>query len=71
MNSATTGDVSVTADVYAMGANIDEANGGIGSVAFYVGTTAGNAGRGGGLHGQLLTGFDAPDNTATCTGSAT
>lgn len=71
VNSATTGDVSVTADVDAMGANIDENNGGIGSVTFYVGTNAGNLAAIPECAGMLLTGFAAPNNTVTCTGSAT
>jgi hypothetical protein len=71
VNSAKTGDISVTADVDAMGANIDENNGGIGSVTFYVGTNAGNLAAIPECAGMLLTGFDAPNNTVTCTGSAT
>jgi hypothetical protein len=71
VNSATTGDISVTADVDAMGANIDENNGGIGSVTFYVGTNAGNLAAIPECAGMLLTAFDAPNNTVTCTDSAT
>jgi hypothetical protein len=71
VNSATTGAISVTADVDAMGANIDENNGGIGSVTFYVGTNAGNLAAIPECAGMLLTGFTAPNNTVTCTGSKT
>lgn len=71
VNSATTGDISLTADVDAMGANIDSDNGGIGSVTFYVGTNAGNLTAIPECAGMLLTGFDAPNNTVTCTGSKT
>jgi hypothetical protein len=71
VNSATTGDISVTADVDAMGANIDENNGGIGSVTFYVGTNAGNLAAIPECAGMLLTDFTAPNNTVTCSGSKT
>ena len=54
-----------------MGANIDENNDGIGSVTFYVGTNAGNLAAIPECAGMLLTGFTAPNNTVTCTGSTT
>lgn len=71
VNSDTTGDISLTADVDALGNNIDMNNGGTGSVTFYVGTNAGNLTAIPECAGMLLTGFTAPNNTVTCDGSAT
>jgi hypothetical protein len=71
VNSDTTGAISLTADVDALGNNIDMNNGGTGSVTFYVGTNAGNLTAIPECAGMLLTGFTAPNNTVTCTGSAT
>jgi hypothetical protein len=42
--TTTVADVQVNANVYAMGANVDSANGGTGTVAFYVSSTVGSAG---------------------------
>jgi hypothetical protein len=71
VNSDTTGAISLTADVDALGNNIDMNNGGTGSVTFYVGTNAGNLAAIPECAGMLLTGFTAPNNTVTCDGSAT
>lgn len=71
--STTVGDVTLTTDVYAEGANITGTNGGIGSVTVYVGTTAANVAPIAACAGQLLTNFTgAPsnDNVYTCTGVA-
>lgn len=62
--TAAAGTVKLTADVYAMGANITFANGGRGSLAFYNGTTVIN-----GCAAVLLTSFTGPphfDNVGTC-----
>jgi hypothetical protein len=70
--SATAGDVTLTASVYAMGADIIGTNGGLGSVTIYIGTTAADVAPVTGCAGQLLTTFTgAPDydNTFTCTGN--
>jgi Bacterial Ig-like domain (group 3) len=67
--STAVGDVSLTASVYAMGNNVDELNGGLGSVTIYIGTTAANVQPVTGCAGQLLTNFTGPpdnDNTYTC-----
>ncbi len=67
--STTVGDVSITATVYAMGANIIGTNGGTGSVTIYIGTTATNVAPVTGCAGQLLTTFTGGpdfDNTFTC-----
>jgi hypothetical protein len=69
--STTVGDVTLTTDVYAEGANITGTNGGIGSVTVYIGTTAANVAPIAACAGQLLTNFTgAPnnDNVYTCTG---
>ena len=71
--STTVGDVTLTTDVYAEGANITGTNGGIGSVTVYIGTTADNVAAIAPCAGQLLTNFTgAPDfdNVYTCTGVA-
>jgi hypothetical protein len=71
--STTVGDVTLTTDVYAEGANITGTNGGIGSVTVYIGTTATNVAPIAACAGQLLTNFTgAPDNdnVYTCTGDA-
>lgn len=71
--STTVGDVTLTTDVYAEGANITGTNGGIGSVTVYIGTTAANVAPIAACAGQLLTNFTgAPDNdnVYTCTGDA-
>jgi Bacterial Ig-like domain (group 3) len=70
--STTAGDVTLTASVTAMDANITGANKGTGSVTIYIGTTAANVQPVTGCAGQRLTGFTgAPDfdNTYTCTGN--
>jgi hypothetical protein len=67
--TASAGDVQVNADVYAMGANVDSANGGTGTVAFYLSDTAGSAGPAvADCTKQLLSSFDTGtgDNVATC-----
>jgi hypothetical protein len=69
--STTVGDVTLTTDVFADGANITGTNGGIGSVTVYIGTTAANVAPIAACAGQLLTTFTgAPgnDNVYTCTG---
>jgi len=71
--STTVGDVTLTTDVYAEGANITGGNGGIGSVTVYIGTTAANVAPVAACAGQLLTTFTGPpdnDNVYTCTGVA-
>jgi Bacterial Ig-like domain (group 3) len=65
--TATAGSVTLTAEVYAMGADIDHAAGGTGSMAFYVGTSpTGNPATA--CPAQLLTSFNPStgDNEATC-----
>jgi hypothetical protein len=66
--TTSTSDVQLNADVYAMGANVDQANGGTGTVAFYLSDTAGSVGTAvADCTKQLLTSFDAADNNvATC-----
>jgi hypothetical protein len=65
--TASAGSVTLTAEVYAMGADIDHAAGGTGSMSFYVGTsptgTPATA-----CPAQLLTSFNPStgDNEATC-----
>ena len=62
--TAAAGSVPLTADVDAMGANITD---GMGSVAFYVGTSAtATPTLVTGCAAVALTTFDAPDNVATC-----
>jgi hypothetical protein len=67
--STTAGAVTLTATVYAMGADI---TGGTGTVAFYIGTSAGTVEPVTGCAAELLTAFDTTtgDNTVTCTGNA-
>jgi hypothetical protein len=65
--TATAGSVTLTAEVYAMGADIDHAAGGAGSMTFYVGTSpTGNPATA--CPAQLLTSFNPStgDNEATC-----
>jgi hypothetical protein len=65
--TATAGSVTLTAEVYAMGADIDHPSGGMGSVTFYVGTSpTGNPATA--CPAQLLTSFNPStgDNEATC-----
>jgi hypothetical protein len=67
--TTTAGDVQLNANVHAMGANVDQANGGTGTVAFYVSTTPGGAGTVvADCTVQQLTSFDTGtnDNVATC-----
>jgi hypothetical protein len=67
--TASAGDVQANADVYAMGANVDQANGGLGTVTFYLSDTAGSVGPAvTGCSDQPLSSFDAGtnDNVATC-----
>jgi hypothetical protein len=67
--TSTVSDVQVNADVHAMGANVDQANGGTGTVTFYISTTPGGAGTVvADCADQLLTSFDTGtgDNVATC-----
>ncbi len=69
--STTVGDVTLTTDVYAEGANITLANDGTGSVTVYIGTTAANVAAVADCAGQVPTVFTgAPDfdNVYTCTG---
>jgi hypothetical protein len=69
--STTVGDVTLTTNVTAEGANITGTNGGIGSVTVYIGTSAANVAPVAACAGQLLTNFTgAPDNdnVYTCTG---
>jgi Bacterial Ig-like domain (group 3) len=68
VTSAKAGAVTLTADVAAMGANITD---GMGSVAFYVGTSATTLTAIPECAAEALTTFTAPDNVATCTGSKT
>jgi hypothetical protein len=68
VTSATAGAVTLTADIDAMGANITD---GEGSVAFYVGTSATTLAAVPECAAVPLTTFTAPNNVATCTGSAT
>jgi Bacterial Ig-like domain (group 3) len=70
VTSGKAGDITLTADVNAGGANIDENEGGTGTVTFYVGTTADNLEPVTGCADQMLTAFDGTNNTATCTGNA-
>jgi hypothetical protein len=65
--TAKAGSVTLTANVYAMGADIDHAAGGTGSVTFYVGTSpTGNPATA--CPAQLLTSFNSSthENQATC-----
>jgi hypothetical protein len=65
--TASAGSVTLTAEVYAMGADIDHAAGGTGSMTFYVGTSpTGNPATA--CPAQLLTSFNpgTGDNEATC-----
>jgi hypothetical protein len=59
--TAAAGTVTLTADVYAMGANITVGKGGTGTVAFSNGTKVIA-----GCSAQKLTTFTAPNNVATC-----
>ena len=68
VTSATAGAVTLTADVDSMGANITD---GSGSVAFYVGTSATTLAAVPECAAVPLKTFTAPNNVATCTGSAT
>ena len=70
--STTVKAVTLTTDVYAMGANITAATKGTGSVTFYIGTTAANVAPVTGCAGVLLTNFDTTtgENSVTCTGNA-
>ncbi len=65
--AASAGSVTLTAEVYAMGADIDHAAGGTGSVTFYVGDSATGT-PAVACPAQLLTSFNAStgDNQATC-----
>jgi hypothetical protein len=71
--STTTGNVSLSADVNAGGADISADNGGTGSVAFYVGTTPGDPTTVvDGCAAELLSNpTKGAENVATCSGSAT
>jgi hypothetical protein len=65
--TASAGSVTLTANVYAMGADIDHAAGGTGSMSFYVGTSpTGNPATA--CPAQLLTSFNPStgENQATC-----
>jgi hypothetical protein len=71
--STTVGDITLTTDVYAMGANITGGNKGTGSVTVYIGTSPTNVAPIAACAGQLLTTFTgapANDNVYTCTGVA-
>jgi hypothetical protein len=70
--STTVKAVTLTTDVFAMGANITAATHGTGSVTFYIGTTAANVAPVTGCAGVLLTNFDTTtgENSVTCTGNA-
>jgi hypothetical protein len=70
--STTTGAVTLTANVDAMGANITGTNHGTGSVTIYIGTTAANVAPVTGCAGQLLTTFNTGtgENSFACTGNA-
>jgi hypothetical protein len=65
--TASAGSVTLTAEVYAMGADIDHAAGGTGSMTFYVGTSPTGT-PAVACPAQLLTSFnpDTGDNEATC-----
>jgi large repetitive protein len=70
--STTVGSVTLNALVNAMGANITVAQKGTGSVTFYLSDTAGTVGTAiPECAAVSLTTFTAPNNIATCTGSAT
>jgi hypothetical protein len=72
VTSGVAGDITLTASVFANGANIDMTNGGTGSVAFYVAAPGDPLEPVTKCAAQLLTAFDAGtgDNTATCTANA-
>jgi hypothetical protein len=71
VTSGKAGDITLTANVNAGGANIDSDNGGLGTVAFYEGTNAGDLEPVTNCGAQMLDAFDAGtgNNTATCTGN--
>jgi len=70
--SATAGDITLSANVNAGGANISEAAGGTGTVTFYEGTSATDLEPVTDCGAQPLSSFDATtgNNSATCTGNA-